>query len=215
MGNIPSQEKTSLGVLDHYAVRSSFEALTKKKKRKDSIFSDEESNQTGQYASVHGPTVTVKKFKKTHLHLNFGESTTRSFGTKYQKLLKKEKQSSNISLQKTDRPLLLGTLDKKVKTFPHVFRRKGGMVNTVLAVATAKPLTARSPDEHLKCLDLNSSYWTKSLFTRLGFTKQTCITSKQEIPELARKETKLIFQHQIDDLVKRHSISLSLVINFD
>ena len=43
MENNPSQEETSLGVLDHDAVRSSLEALTKKKKkRKNSSFSDEE-----------------------------------------------------------------------------------------------------------------------------------------------------------------------------
>ena len=64
MENIPSQEETSLGVLDHDAVRSSLEALTKKKKRRNSTFSDEERYQIGQYASVHGLTAAVKSFKK-------------------------------------------------------------------------------------------------------------------------------------------------------
>ena len=110
---------------------------------------------------------------------------------------------------------MLGTLDEKVKTFLHVLRRKGDVVNTVVPVATAKALIARSPDEHLKCLDLDSSYWAKSLFRRMGFTKRTCTTSKPKIPELAKKEAKLIFQHQIADLVECHSIPLSLVMNFD
>ena len=92
---------------------------------------------------------------------------------------------------------MLGTLDEKVKTFLRVLRRKGGVVNTVVAVATAKALIGRSQDEHLKCLDLDSSYWAQSLFRRMGFTKQTCITSKPEIPELAKKEAKLLFQNQI------------------
>ena len=83
MENIPSQEETSLGVLDHDAVRSSVEALIKKKKRKNSTFSDEERYQIGQYTSVHGPTAAVKKkFKKTHPRLKFGQSTGRSFRTK-------------------------------------------------------------------------------------------------------------------------------------
>ena len=34
-------------------------------------------------------------------------------------------------------------------------------------------------------------------------------------PRTGKKETKLIFQHKIADLVERHSISLSLVMNFD
>ena len=83
---------------------------------------------------------------------------------------------------------MLETLDKKVKTFFHVLRRKGGIVNTVVAVATAKALIARSLDEHLKkCLHLDSSYWVRSLFRRMGFTKLTCPTSKLEIVELAKK----------------------------
>ena len=83
---------------------------------------------------------------------------------------------------------MLGTLDKKVKTFFHVLRRKGGVVNTVVAVTTAKVLIARSLDEHLKkCLHLDSSYWVKSLFRRMGFTRLTCPTSKLEIVELAKK----------------------------
>ena len=45
MENIPSQEETSLAVLDHDAVRSSLEALTKKKKQKNSTFPDEERHQ--------------------------------------------------------------------------------------------------------------------------------------------------------------------------
>ena len=50
MENIPSQEETLFGALDHDAVRSSLEALTKKKKRKNSAFSDEERYLIGQYA---------------------------------------------------------------------------------------------------------------------------------------------------------------------
>lgn len=75
------------------------------------------------------------------------------------------------------------------------------MVNAVVAVTTTKALIVRSPDEHFKYLDLDSSYWAKRLFRRMGFTKRTCTTSKPEIPELAKKEVKLIFQHQIADLV--------------
>ena len=66
---------------------------------------------------------------------------------------------------------MLRTLDEKVKTFLLVLRRKGGVVNTVVAVATAKALIARNPDEDLKCLDLDSSYWAKSLVRRMGFAK--------------------------------------------
>ena len=126
MENILSQKDTSLAILDHDAVYISLQALTKEKKWKNSTFSDEEPYQIGQYASVHGPTVAVKKsknsygdeFKKTHPHKKFRECTAKNqirsirmhhFRTKYQKLLKKKKQSSKISLRKRGRPLILGT----------------------------------------------------------------------------------------------------------
>ena len=82
MENISSQEETSLGVLNHDVVHSSLEVLTQKKKRKNSTLLDEEHYQIGQYALVHGPTATVKEFKKTQLYLKFGESIARSFRTK-------------------------------------------------------------------------------------------------------------------------------------
>ena len=70
-------------------MRSSLEALTKKKMQKSSTSLDEVCYQIGQYASVDEPTGAVKKYKKTNPYLNFGESTGRSLRTKYQKLLKK------------------------------------------------------------------------------------------------------------------------------
>ena len=45
---------------------------------------------------------------------------------------------------------MLGSLGEKLKTFPHVLRRKGGMVNDAVAVLTAKALNARSPDKQVK-----------------------------------------------------------------
>ena len=50
---------------------------------------------------------------------------------------------------------MLGTLHEKV--ILHVLRRKGGVVNTTVTVATAKALIARGQVEYLKCLDLDSS----------------------------------------------------------
>ena len=147
MEHIPSQEQTSLGVLDHTAVCRSLEKVSKKNKRKNTTFSDEERYLIGQYASVHGPTAAVKKFKKTHPHLNFGESTARNLRTKYQEQLKRKtgEQSSKISLQKRGRPLMLGALDEKVKNFLHVLRRKGGVVNNRRGNGNSKSIDCKKP----------------------------------------------------------------------
>ena len=140
--------------------------------------------------------------------MKFGESTARSVRAKYEELLKKQTkdQTSKITLQKRGRPLMLGCLDEKAQSFLHVLRRKGGVVSAVVAVATARALVARSEYKHLKCLDLDSSFWAKIIFHRMGFKKRTCTTSEPEIPDLAKKEAKLIFQRQIAEVVEHHSI---------
>ena len=92
--------------------------------------------------------------------------------------------------------MLLGAvLDEKVKHILLVLRKKGGVANTVVGVATAKALIARSNDEHLKLIDLESATFAKSLFRRMRFCKRAATTSKLEIPELAKRETKLFLQH--------------------
>ena len=115
-------------------------------------------------------------------------------------------KKNGLQKMQRGRPLMLGTLDEKVKNILTILRRKGGVVNTVVAIATAQALKERSQDEHLKCIDLESSSWAKSLFKRMGFVKRTCTTSKPEIPEQAMKEAKLIFQHQIVNFVEQYTI---------
>ena len=94
-------------------------------------------------------------------------------------------------------------------------RKKGGVVNTVIANATAKALIDKSADEHLKVLDLESSFWAKSLFQRMGFVKRVATTSRPEIPTGARKEAELIFHHEIVSKIENYHIPSSLVINID
>ena len=117
---------------------------------------------------------------------------------------------------KLGRPLLLGAvLDEKVKYSLLELRKKGGVVNTVVAVTTAKALIARSSVEHMKLIDLESTTWAKSLFKRMGFCKRAATTSKPEIPELAKREAKLLLQHQVANLVEKYVIPHSMIMNFD
>ena len=64
---------------------------------------------------------------------------------------------------KRGRPLMLGSLDKKVKNFLMILRRKEQDVNSVVAIAVAQALIEKCTDKHLKCIDLISSKWTQSL----------------------------------------------------
>ena len=61
------------------------------------------------------------------------------------------------------RPLMIGELlDKQVQEYLCIYRKKGGIVNKVVAVATTKALIERSNLEHLKDLDLENSSWVKA-----------------------------------------------------
>ena len=92
---------------------------------------------------------------------------------------------------------MFGAIDQKVQNFLALLRRKGGVVNTVVANATAQALIDQSEDEHLKNIDHGSSSCAKSLFHRIGFVKRTCTTSKPELPVKAKMEAKLLYQHEI------------------
>ena len=61
-------------------------------------------------------------------------------------------------------PLMVGSLNEKVKIFLMISRRKGGVVNSVVAIADAQALITKSTHEHLNCIDLISSTWIESVF---------------------------------------------------
>ena len=169
---MPTQTESSLGIVEYASVtRSVREAHPKRGQYQR--FSDEDRFEIGKYAALHGPMSTVIKFKKTHPQLK--ESTVRTFREKYHSSLKAKKAGTTITKKlpslKRGRPLLLGNIDEKVKNFQTALRQKGGVVNAVVANATAKALIERRNDEHLKLIDHESCYWVKSFFRRMGFVK--------------------------------------------
>ena len=95
-------------------------------------------------------------------------------------------------------------LDKQAQEYLYIYRKKGGIVNEVVAVATAKALIERSNLEHFKELDLEYSSWAKSLFT----------TGRSDIPEGTKKEAEIIFLHQVVDLVEEKKCSILIDYEF-
>ena len=209
----PKKEECALGELDYATVKTFLQQP--KKKRVNSKFTENERYLIGKYTAINGPSAAVKKFKKSHSHLKFGESTARNLREKYCKVIKNNANITKIPKAKLGRPLMLGNLDEQVKNFLLILRRKGGVVNRVVAKATANALISRSNDEYLKSIDLENSSWARSLFTRMGFVKRAVTTNKPELPERALNEAKIIFQHQIATVIEDHSIPASLVMNFD
>ena len=97
----------------------------------------------------------------------------------------------------------------------HTIRKKGGVVNTVVAIAIVHALIAKSEDKNVKVLDLEKTSWTKRLFHRMRFVKRSATNGKPVTPDGAKKEAGLLYHHQIIMFVEEHDIPSSLVMNFD
>ena len=156
LSHVLTQDESCLGLMEYSVVKDAYQEKKLWKKRVK--FTEKERFEIGKYAAIHGATKSVKQFKKTHKHLNFGESTARKLRDRYKEFTKTNRAVCNkMPHLQRGRPLMLGTLDEKVRHFLVKLRKKGGVVNTVVAVATAKALITRSDDEHLKAIDLNST----------------------------------------------------------
>ena len=105
-------------------------------------------------------------------------------------------------------------IDNLVQKFLIATRYKGGVVNSTIAIATAKALTKRYPLLEKDNIILGKP-WAKSLFKRMGFVKRRATTGKVTIPVGAQKEAEFRFMNQIVNQVEKHQIPPSLVINFD
>ena len=123
---------------------------------------DKERYDIGKYSSIHVANTADRKFKRFHPQL--GESIARSLRKNYEALLTMGSNKTLLPKMKRGHPLMVDSLDKKVKSFLMISRRKGGVVNSVAAIADAQALITKSTDEHLKCIDLISSTWTQSVF---------------------------------------------------
>ena len=99
----------------------------------------------GKHAAEFGNRAAVKTYKSEFPTLN--ESTVRSFKAKYyQEITQAAKEMRNPTKsipkysQPTGRPLMLGELDSMVQTFLRALSKRGWVVNTSVANATAKTL---------------------------------------------------------------------------
>ena len=120
---IPTELESFLGLLKCQAVVSSVQDIAKKKQANIKL-TDKECYDIRKYSSIHGATAAVRKFKKSHPHPKLGESTARSLKKKYEELFKSKSKKTELTKLKHGRPLMLGSIDEKVKNFLLILRRK-------------------------------------------------------------------------------------------
>ena len=108
---------------------------------------------------------------------------------------------------------MLGELDDMVQNYLTSLSNRGGVINTVIANATAHALMMRYPNV-VGEIEVDNSRWAKSLFKRMGFVRRRKTSSKIDIPEGARKEIEYLFLHDIVSKVEEFNPP-SLIINLD
>ena len=156
--------------------------------------------------------------KKTYPNLN--ESTVRGFKKHYVAQIKdahrKKKSPKKAIVNKLrGRPCLLGDkIDPLVQNYLKATRYKGGVVNSLVAIATAKALLKRYPRLEKENLKIERS-WVQSLFRRMGFAHCIKTTGRVHIPVGSQKEAELKLLHQIVHQVEKYQFPSSLIINFD
>ena len=64
-------------------------------------------------------------------------------------------------------------------------------------------------------VDIESTRWAKSLFTRMHFVRRRKTSSEVDIPDGARKEIEFLFLHDVVSKVEKYKIPPALIINFD
>ena len=105
-------------------------------------------------------------------------------------------------------------VDEKVRKFLMALFKKGGHISCGTASTTAIVLLSRSEDLPLKNIK-TTSMWGRSILQRLGFRRRVATTEKVGVPEGARKEAGLQHHFRIVNIIEKHNIPKSLVLNSD
>ena len=148
-----------------------------------------------------------KNGKKTYPNLN--ESTVCVFRKLYEAQIKdahrKKKSPKKVIVNKLrGRPCLLGDkIDPLVQNYLKATRFKRGVVNSLVAIATAKAILKRYPRLEKENLKIERS-WAQNLFRRMGFVRRIKTTGKVDIPVGAQKEAEVKFWHQIVNQVEKY-----------
>ena len=201
--------------MDYRACSKASTNITSNRPKNYRKWLEKERYEIGKYAAIHGSRPAERKFHTKEKPLS--ESNARRFSKLYKEKAQKINRvvNRNLSVLPRGRPLLLGSLDQMVQKFLLSPRRTDGLVSSAVATFAAKALITQNPQYNLSYIDLDSSHWAQSLFRRMAFKKRMQTTGKVEIPEGARKETELLYLHNIVTIVEKYEIPHSLIMNLD
>ena len=207
-----------MGVINHETADAFVRKKLKQPRGSYQACSDKDRFLIGRDASIYGPSSAARKWKKNYPNLN--ESTVRGFRKRYEAQTKdahrKKKSPQKVIVNKLrGGPCLLGDkINLLVQNYLKATRHKGGVVNSLVAIATAKALLKRYPCLEKENLKIERSL-AQSLFRRMDFVRRIKTTGNVHIPIGIQKEAELKFLHQIVNQVEKYQIPTYLIINFD
>ena len=113
------------------------------------------------------------------------------------------------------KPLMVGpVIDEKVRKFLIALFKKGRHISYGIASTTANVSLSRNEDLSLKNIK-TTTMWGRSILQRLGFRRRVATNGIVEVPEGARKEAGLQHHFRIVNIIEKHKIPKSLVLNSD
>ena len=136
-----------LGAFDYEMLDSAVRKKLSKARGTYKVYFDKDRFSIGKNASIYGTASALRRWKKIYPHIN--ESTVRGCKKRCEAQIKdeirKKKSPKTVIVNKLrGRPCLLGNkIDPLVQKYLKATRYKGGVVNTMVAIATAKALTKR------------------------------------------------------------------------
>ena len=204
----PSQESTSLGDVEYYAVESSVASLVNlhstegssassaaRKRGKYRHCSAETCAKIGKYASANGNSKAINHFKEELPTLK--ESSVRTFKRAYEKRLREEKKKGKtdatviaIPSDTRGRPPIL--CDSILISLLRSYRSRGGVVNSCVVKATALVLVDSNKTPYLREFEPTVT-WVKSIYRRCNFTRRAGTTTRPPVPRECLKNVNLHF----------------------
>ena len=177
-----------------------------------------------KYVAKHGIVNSIQHFKKDFPEEALKESTIRGWKKTYLLELQSRKRAGEdlsikeLPTKKIGRSLMLGKdLDKQMQAYLKELGRIGGVVNAVIAMASAKKIV-RKKDSRM--LAENGGHvvftkdWAHYLLLRMGYVKRKA-NSKVKVTMSNFEELKVNFLSDVKAVVLMEEIPPSLILNWD
>lgn len=182
-------------------------------------YTEKEKQQIGRYASLHGLTSAIRKFKKDFPKLAY--STVRPWMKRYEASTNPTNPSTanpNVKIgSKRGRPLYLSAeLDQKLRAMIVNLRAAGAEINIHVVKGVLAGLIRSNTVKYGQFLEFPvTRSWVRSLYQRMKFSRRMTTTSRPMITRSVYEEIKEQFLHEISTKVREHNIPDELIFNAD